>query len=469
MTTEVHAAPRPGHAAVLGGSMAGLLAASALARHFAQVTVVERDAAPAAPEHRKGVPQDQHIHVLLQSGATTLERFFPGLTQELVAAGAVTFDCGSDARWFHHGVWKVRDRANVPLLAQSRPFLEWHVRRRLSKLPNVAFVVGDAAELLTRANGQGRSEVSGVRVRRRDGSDVVDDISADLVVETGGRGSHVPQWLEAMGYPKPPEENVVIDLGYATRTYQRPPASERDWQMLLVYAKAPHGTRTGIVSPIEGDRWIVTLSGCLKDYPPSDDAGFLEFARSLERPDLYDAIKHAKPLSPITTIRFPAQRRRHYEKLRRFPDGLVVLGDAMCSFNPLYGQGMSVAALEAEALSDCLRERADLTGLPRRFFRRAARIVDAPWMLATGADFLYPGAAGKRPAGTGVLGWYNVNVLELSGQDPQVQAKFLEVMHLTRSPFALFSPAVLLPVLGRALGFVRLAPASQPDRVHDIN
>ena len=452
---------RSGHAVVLGGGMAGLLAARALADHFSRVTVVERDPAPAAPGHRKGVPQDQHIHVLLSAGASALERFFPGFTEELIAAGGETFDCGSDARWFHHGVWKVRQHAGVPLLAQSRPFLEWHVRRRLAALSDVAFASGDASELLTDAD---RRRVQGVRVRRRDGS-AEDDIAADLVVETGGRGSHVPKWLDAMGFGKPPEETVVIDLGYATRVYQRPPRTRGDWQMLLVYAKAPAGTRTGIVSPIEGDRWIVTLSGCLKDYPPDDDAGFLDFARSLERPDIFEAIKDAKPLSPITTIRFPAQRRRHYEKMRRFPDGLVVMGDAMCSFNPLYGQGMSVAALEAAALADCLREQRDMVGFPRRFFQRAARIIDGPWLLATGADFLYPGAVGKRPAGTGVLGWYNVKVLELSGCDPRVQTTFLEVMHLTRSPFALFSSGVLLPVLGRALGLNPRLPPEMPNGV----
>ena len=437
--------------------MAGLLAAAALARHFSRVTVVERDTPPPTPEHRKGVPQDQHIHVLLCSGAAILEQFFPRLTEELIAAGAETFDCGSDARWFHHGVWKVREHSGVPLLAQSRPFLEWHVRRRLAAMPNVAFVAGDASELLTDAD---RQRVRGVRVRLRDGSAAEVDIDAVVVAETGGRGSHVPQWLEAMGYERPQEEAVVIDLGYSTRIYQRPPKSDHDWRMLLVYAKPPHGTRTGIVSPIEGDRWIVTLSGCLKDYPPAYDAGFLEFARSLERPDIYDAIKHATPLTPITTIRFPAQRRRHYQRLRRFPDGLVVLGDAMCSFNPLYGQGMSVAAQEASALDSCLREKAVLAGLPRRYFRRASRIVDGPWLLATASDFMYPGAVGKRPAGNGVLAWYNSHVLELSGDDPRVLTTFLEVMHLTRSPYALFTPNVLLPVLGRTFGMGPRAPRS---------
>ena len=435
--------------------MAGLLAAAALSRHFSRVTVVERDAAPPAPEHRKGVPQDQHIHVLLYSGATILEQLFPGLTEELILAGAETFDCGGDARWFHHGVWKLRQNSDVPLLAQSRPFLEWHVRRRLAAMPNVAFIGADASELLTDVD---RRRIQGVRVRLRDGSSAEVDLPAELVVESGGRGSHVPQWLEAMGYPRPQEESVVIDLGYSTRIYRRPPPSDHDWRMLLVYPKPPLGTRTGIVSPIEGDRWIVTLSGCLKDYPPADDAGFLEFARSLERPDIFDAIKHATPLSPITTIRFPAQRRRHYQRMRRFPEGLVVMGDAMCSFNPLYGQGMSVAALEAVALDNCLRESPGLTGLPRRYFRRAARIVDGPWLLATASDFMYPGAVGKRPMGNDLLAWYNARVLELSGGDGRVLKTFLEVMHLTRSPFALFSPEVLVPVLKRALGFAGRVP-----------
>ena len=362
-------------------------------------------------------------------------------------------------------MWKSRPFSGVPLLAQSRPFLEWHLRRRLALLPNVAFAAGDALELLTDAR---KRVVQGVRVGRRDGSGSVDDIAADLVVESGGRGSHVPQWLEAMGYGKPPEETVVIDLGYSTRVYERPLEAGRDWRMLLIYAKAPHGTRTGIVSPIEGNGWIVTLSGCLKDYPPADDAGFLEFARSLEQPDIYEAIRHATPRTPITTIRFPAQRRRHYEKMRRFPDGLVVVGDAMCSFNPLYGQGMSVAGLEAAALDDCLREHEDLAGLPRRFFRRAARIVDGPWLLATGADFLYPGAVGKRPPGSGVLGWYNVSVLELSAGHPRVLTRFLEVMHLTRSPFALFSPVVLVPVLRRALGLGPRAPRGSAGAAKDV-
>ena len=170
--------------------------------------------------------------------------------------------------------------------------------------------------------------------------------------------------------------------------------------MLIVYARAPKGTRMGIVSPIEGDRWIVTLAGCLKDYPPDDDGGFSRLraqpraARSVSRRS-----RNATPLTPITTIRFPAQRRRHYERMPRFPDGLVVLGDAMCSFNPLYGQGMSVAALEAAALPTACASAATWLGLPRRFFRRASRIIDGPWLLATGADFLYPGAVGKRPAG----------------------------------------------------------------------
>jgi len=435
--------------------MAGLLAGRVLADHFDNVAIVERDAAPATPDPRKGVPQGQHIHALFSGGANVIEKLFPGFFAELAHEGALTFDTSRDVCWFHHGVWKARVTTGITMYAQSRPFLEWHVRRRVTGHPRIDVL--SQCSVVGLLPSEDKTRVTGVEIRERGGPGSQRELTADLVVDASGRGSRTPGWLQALGYQAAEESRVAIDLGYATRLYQVPPDRARDWQALLVYAKAPASTKYAIVFPIEGNRWIVTFGGCLGDYPPNDETGFLEFARSLDRPDIYHAIKDAVPLTPIATYRFPAQVRRRYERLSRFPDGLVVVGDAMCSFNPLYGQGMSVCALQALALDRYLREKlqrssTDLSGLSKRYLKRAARIVDNPWLLATGADFLYPGVAGNRPFGTRLLNWYNVQILELSSCNARVARRFLEVLHFIKQPAALFAPYILLQAVKWGLG-----------------
>lgn len=431
------AGTRPfGHAVVIGASMAGLTAARVLADRFERVTVVERDRTGAEASPRKGVPQGQHTHVLLEGGARVLARLFPGLFDELTQHGVPSFDSSRDVRWFHYGVWKQRFDSGLVMRSASRPLLESCVHARVAARPEVRFVEGaDAASLVPDAPGRG---VGGVRIGD-------ETLAADLVVDASGRGSRTPQSLEALGYGRPEESRVEIRLGYASRLYRIPAQAQRDWRMLAVYAQAPRSTRYAVVFPLEGNRWIVTLAGCLADYPPGHEAGFLEFARGLDRPDVFEAIREAEPLSPIATFRYPAQQRRHYERMARFPEGLVVLGDALCSFNPLYGQGMSVAAMEADALGACLAEARGLQDLPRRFFARASRILFNPWLLATGADFLYPTVDGKRPPGSDFLGWFNTRVLTRCGSDPDVARRFLDVMHLVRGPAALATPRLLLP------------------------
>lgn len=442
-------------AVVIGGGIAGLLAGRVLADHFDHVTIVERDAVPEAPEPRKGVPQGQHIHALFSGGASVIEKLFPGFFAALAQEGALTFDTSRDVCWFQHGVWKARIATGITMHAQSRPFLEWYVRRYVASYQPI--------EVLSRCIVVGllaspdKTRVTGVEIQEHGGRGSRRELPADLVVDASGRGSGTPGWLRILGYQPPEESRVVINLGYATRLYQVPKDPARDWQALLIYAKAPVSTKYAIVFPIEGNRWIVTFGGCLTDYPPNDDAGFLEFARKLDRPDIYQAITDAVPLTPIATYRFPAQVRRRYERLSRFPDGLIVMGDAMCSFNPLYGQGMSVCALEALALDRCLQEKRqrssrDLSGLSKRYLKRAARIVHNPWLLATGADFLYPVAEGKRPLGSGLLGWYNVQLLELASCNPWVARRFLEVLHFIKQPTALFSPYIMFQAVKWWLG-----------------
>jgi 2-polyprenyl-6-methoxyphenol hydroxylase-like FAD-dependent oxidoreductase len=430
------------HALVVGGSIAGLVAAGALARHFARVTLVERDRYPDAPEVRKGTPQARHVHVLLKQGEAAIERIFPGLFDELVAAGGQRVDTAGDARWHYHGGWKARFKSGIEMVSQSRALLEWKLRRRLAERANVAVVEGDVLGLLPLADGR----VPGARARRR-GETAVEDVAADLVVDASGRGSRMPAWLEELGRSRPPESEVKVDVGYATRFYRRTNAA-RDWTALLCHPKPPD-TKCGVLLPVEDGRWMLTLVGWFGDHPGGDEASFLKFAESLAVRELYDAVKDAEPVSEIALHRFPSNRRRHYERLADLPDGIAVVGDAACSFNPVYAQGMATSALGVEALDACLSERrgGDGRGLSAAFQRRLAQVTDRPWLLAIEEDFRSPKAEGERPAWMPALCWYVSRVHALTWRDEFAAKRFLEVMHLVRPPTALFHPRVALRAL----------------------
>jgi 2-polyprenyl-6-methoxyphenol hydroxylase-like FAD-dependent oxidoreductase len=441
------------HAVVIGGSVGGLLAARVLSGHFEQVTVVERDPAPEGAEPRKGVPQGKHVHALFGGGVAVLERLYPGIFEELVAAGAVACDFARDLRWYHQGVWKLRTESGLRSFWQTRPFLEAHVRRRTAGAPGVRCLHRcEAVRLLGDAAG---TRVTGVEVRHRGAAERTERLEAGLVVDASGRGGRAPQWLAELGYAAPEETTVGVGIGYASRFYERRPEAGRDWRVLAVFATPPGRTRSGYLFPVEGGRWLATAVGRLNDQPPGDERGYLEFVRSLEVPDFYEAIKGARPLSPVSTFTYPAERWRRYGRLARFPDGLVVLGDAVCSFNPVYGQGMSVAALQADLLDRVLRDcggAAVPAGLSKRFLRRAAGVIATPWRIATCSDFMYPRTQGRRPFGTRLLNWYFARVFRLCARDRDVLLRFYRVLHLLDRPLTLLHPAVLFRALcaGRA-------------------
>ncbi|HET9530109.1 MAG TPA: 2-polyprenyl-6-methoxyphenol hydroxylase-like oxidoreductase, partial [Blastocatellia bacterium] len=385
-----------GHAVVIGGSLAGLLAARVLADHFDRVTVIERDQLPLEPASRKGVPQARHLHVLLARGRLILEEMFPGIMQELAEASAPMADMAADVKWLTPAGWGVRFKSNIGILPTSRDLLEFRVRRRVSAIPGIYFI--DECDVTGLTSNAARDRITGLRLNLRTrphwDTERFNNLQADLVVDAGGRGSKTPKWLEELGYA-PPEETVInAFLGYASRIY-RQPESRRDWQGLYVQAAPPAHTRGGVLFPIEGNRWLLTIVGLGRDYPPTDEAGFLEFARSMRTPIIYDAIKDAEPLSDIYTYRATENRVRHYEHLTRRPEGLIVMGDAACAFNPVYGQGMTTAALGAETLRECIehqraRHAGDLTGIEARFQKRLAKANSAAWMLATGEDLRVP-------------------------------------------------------------------------------
>jgi 2-polyprenyl-6-methoxyphenol hydroxylase-like FAD-dependent oxidoreductase len=425
--------------------MAGLLAARVLADHFSSVVVVERDRLPNEFVPRKGVPQGRHVHGLLAKGQEILQQLFPGLVEELIADGAVPGDIALDTRWFHYGGYKTRFESGLRGILLSRPLIEGHVRRRVAARENITLLEECDASAL--AASEDRARVTGVVVRRF-GETASETLPGELVVDAGGRGSRAAAWLEALGYARAPEEEIKIGVGYTSRLLRRRADHLPDAKAAIIAATPPNERRLGVLFPIEGERWMVTLGGWLGDHAPPEPSGFADFARSLPAPDVYDVLKDAEPLSEFAVHKFPSNLRRRYERVARVPDGYVVTGDALCSFNPIYGQGMTVAALEALALDACVRaDRARLAGLPRRFYKRVSKVIDIAWQSAAGADFAYPAVEGVKPPGTDVINRYVDRVQRAVLRDATVHLAFLDVMNLTKAPTSLFHPRVLWRVL----------------------
>ena len=453
------------HAVVIGASMAGLLAARVLSDHFEQVTIIERDRLSAHVEPRKGVPQGQHAHILLMRGETILRELFLDLYETFAREGAVPLT-STDVRWYDFGVWKAPSPDPIKSYCGSRPFLDLCVRRFVAARDNVHFL--DGCEVSRLCASEDHTRIMGVSPVHLGPEQREEDLAADLVVDASGRGSRAPQWLVSLGYERVEETSVKVDVGYATRIYRRPGALPLDWKLLIIYPTPPDEKRSGLVFPIEDDCWMVSLAGRLRDHPPADEAGFLEYARSLPDPSLYEAIKEAEPVTPVATYKYAANRRRHYERMARLPQGFVILGDAVCAFDPVYGQGMSAAALEARMLDTCLRDQQrrgtdnDLAGFPQRFQQAMVKAVEVPWMLATGEDFRFPQTEGKRPRGLHLLHWYTRRVNELTGSDPVIAGLFYQVLHLLKPPTVLFSPRIVWAVLARELASRRHKPAALP-------
>jgi 2-polyprenyl-6-methoxyphenol hydroxylase-like FAD-dependent oxidoreductase len=437
--------PRQSSAVVIGASMSGLLAARALSTHFERVTVVERDVLPEGAHLRKGVPQSGHAHGLLASGYRVMDDYFPGMMDELEALGAPRGDVVGEFLWFQYGRWKLRHTSGLRGIAVSRPCLEAAIRRRVKALPNVTFLEGVEGKDPVFDTAAGR--VTGLPVRSREGESRT--LESDLVIDASGRGSQSPKWLAAWGFGRPDVQVVKVDVGYATRVFERLPGDFFNSTGAIVSGTPPASTRYSAVLAAEGPRWVVTLVGIVGDYPPTDERGWLAFAASLPIPVVHDLVTKARPLSDIASYRFPANQRRLYERMKPFPAGYLVIGDAVCSFNPIYGQGMSVAAAEARALDDCLA--GGLDGLARRFYARARSIIDIPWLIATGEDLRFPQVEGPRPIGTAVVNRYLDRVHALASQDPFVCRRFFDVLNLLAPPSSLMSPSLALRVLTRPL------------------
>jgi 2-polyprenyl-6-methoxyphenol hydroxylase-like FAD-dependent oxidoreductase len=440
MTTPL-TAPATTRAVVLGGSLAGLLAARVLADHFDEVLVVDRDDVLAASdEPRRGVPQGAHLHALLLGGLQAVERLLPGWTETMRARGATVGDVVSHAAWwFPHGRL-AGPQAGVDGVAASRPLVEAEVRRRVAAIPNVRLRGRtDVAGVVADAD---RRRVVGARLVDRAPGSAATAVPADLVVDATGRGSRTPAWLAELGYPPPPEEQADLGVTYVTRQFRVGPFDPA--LSAYVVTLCPPERRSGILQRVEGDRWILTLAGHGGESAPADLDGFRTYARSLPLAELAAVADTAEPLGDAVTYRFPAGRWRHYERCDRLPEGLVVLGDAVCSFDPTFGQGMSSAAMQVEVLQRELA--AGPTGLGRRVAAGAAGVARSPWLLATGTARRMPGMP-RKPLPERVLDRYLSRLVRVATYDDVVAVAFLRVVNLAAPPPSLLSPRVAARVL----------------------
>lgn len=433
------------HAVVIGCSLAGLFAARVLSDHFEHVTVLERDPVSDQPESRRGQAQARHLHGLLAQGFRIIKELFPDIEQDLVKAGAVMTDMGEDARWYHFGGYKKQFASGLVGVAVSRIFFEWQIRSYVTALPNVT--IRSSASARGVSLDDDRARILGVDIVHGKDEMQRSTVEADLVIDASGRGSSSGKWLEGLGFERPHEEEIKVGVGYATRLYRRRPNDLVGANLVMISPTPPQQKHMTFMFPVENDRWIVAAGGCFGDHPPTDENEYLEFIRRLPVPDVYDVVRQAEPLSDIFTYKFPSSLRRRYETLKRFPEGYLVLGDAIASFNPIYGQGMTSAVMQAQELDRLLRQRSTLVDLWRPFFERIGKVVDIPWQMAACEDFRYPEAVGKKPPLTDFTNAYLAKVHRATQRDTVVYAQFLKVMNLMAPPASLMHPKIVWRVL----------------------
>jgi len=428
------------HAVVLGASMAGLLTARSLADYFDAVTMVERDPLPDTDGARRGVPQGRHLHALLARGAQVIEEFFPGLLDELVIDGAQHFDGRDLSRLYYsvggHLLARSGSAPSFAAYCATRPFVEGHVRRRVRGIPNVTLL--DEHDIVGLTATPDHRRVTGARIiSRRRGECAT--LNADLVVDATGRAAHTPGWLDGLGYDRPREDRVVVHLTYASQRLRMGADAPRELGFLVgIVPGTPRGV--GLLH-CENDTWVFTVIGIAGHEPGGDLAAMCEFVDDCAPAHLLDAVRRAEPIGEPVRHKMPCSQWRRYDKLRRFPEGLLVTGDAVCSFNPVYGQGMTVAALEALAMRDCLSSGTD--DLARRFFRAAAAPIRQAWQLSTNPDLALPEVEGTPPLSARLLNGYVDRVVTAAETDTAALDQFIRVTSLVDPAARLLRPGMI--------------------------
>ncbi|GFM81878.1 hypothetical protein PSCICN_25700 [Pseudomonas cichorii] len=439
---------RSGHAVVIGGSVTGCLTAAVLAKRFERVTVIEKSDFYDETGPRQSLPQEHHVHLLLLRGKQIIERIFPGLLSALEQDGAQVADLGHDVKWYQGGRWKNRYRSGIHAHYCSRRLIDNQLRRCLTTVPQVDILSGTRVTGIEFAGIEDRRHVSGVTIDNGSGAQ---HLPCDLLVDASGRGTHMPSWLKEAGFGTVQNSVVKTELGYASRIYKRLPAFAEQWQVLLVLPTAPAQRSMGVISPIEGDRWMVTTGGWFGHFPGKDPDDFLQALADLPVPDIHEVIREAEPLSEVFTFKMPGSRRTHYDRLEHWPEGLLVVGDALSSMNPLYSQGMTIGALEADCIDNRLDALLDRSLSCHQLQGLLCGVVDGAWNMATTEDFRFPETSGERTWRTRFDHWYGAGLGKLSASNRRALETQIGVTNLVVDPSRLYSPAIVSRIALNAL------------------
>jgi deazaflavin-dependent oxidoreductase (nitroreductase family) len=429
-----------GTAVVVGASIAGLAAARVLSDHYESVVVLERDELPDGSAPRRGVPQGAHSHVLVAAGLRDFERLLPGFRADLVAAGGTVIEVGSELYLSRYNRAWPSVPGGVEFVSLSRPLLESILRERVAKLPPVVIREGVAVSALTGTADAVTGVLLGTGER----------IAAELIVDCTGRAGRSDRWLTDLGLPVPEQVDIRIGLGYATRLFRRGSDDLPGWKGMLTLPAPPRESTVGLALPIENDRWLVGLVGWHVDDLPDDDASFTAAVRALPDPALAHLLERVRPVTDPVTARLRSNHRRLFERLDRVPAGYLALGDAICSFNPFYGHGMTCAVQEAVALGSALERHGQASvGMVRDYYRAAAAVVATPWQMAVDGDFAYPATAGPRPRGVGFRNWYATRLMLASQVVPELKTTFFGALQLVVPPDRLMRPRIVMQALLR--------------------
>lgn len=434
-------------AVIVGSGIAGLISAKVASEYYQEVIVIERDSKPVDACPRKGVPQGHHIHVLLNKGEQILEEFFPGIRKALVSQGAVTRTLGKDVKWYLSGHWMPTFDEGFVTFFQTRPLLEKIIRDFVEKIDNISF------RYETKLEHYNFDENSGA-VQSAAFIDLATktsfELSAELFLDATGRGSQLTKLIEKQGYSKIPESQVGVDFAYSSGMFEVSENTDKNDAAILIYPKAPEETRAAAVIPVEGSKWMVTAAGYSGDHPPTSPDAFLEFLRTLSQPEIFNKLKDATILGSLKQFKFSAGTRKHYEKSNLVNKGLLAIGDAICSANPFFGQGIAVAAQEAKVLQKSLKQYGPIVSdwpeaASNSYYKKISKILDISWGLAIGEDLKYPSTTGKRPVGFSLTRRIKDRIM--SSNEPVVARQFYKVMHFSASPLSLFKLRIIKAVL----------------------